>query len=71
LNYNFVRHWPAAGADEPYEKLRRALRAEVDESALSALYSTRSLPVDRPATGKIPVKAVNHYGDEMLNVYGM
>ena len=29
----FVRHAYFTGADQPYEKLKRALRAEVDESA--------------------------------------
>jgi adenine-specific DNA-methyltransferase len=74
-NYNgesfFVRHAYFTGADEPYEKLKRALRAEVDESAWSALYSTVSRPFDKPATGKIAVKVINHYGDEVLKVYEM
>jgi len=65
----FVRHAYFTGAEEPYEKLKRALRAEVDEAAWSALYSTRSLPFDRPDTGKIAVKVINHYGDEVLKVY--
>ncbi|HWB11126.1 MAG TPA: DNA methyltransferase [Pirellulales bacterium] len=72
-NYNgesfFVRHAYFTGADEPYEKLKRALRAEIDEAAWSQLYSTRSRPFDRPTTGKIAVKVINHYGDEVLKVY--
>ena len=65
----FVRHAYFCGGDEPYDKLRRALRAEVDESAWSALYSTKSRPFDRPKTGKIAVKVINHYGDEVLKVH--
>ena len=65
----FVRHAYFTGADEPYEKLKRALRAEVDEAAWSALYSTKSYPFDPPSTGKIAVKVINHYGDEVLKVY--
>jgi len=72
-NYNgesfFVRHAYFTGAEEPYDKLKRALRAEIDEAAWSALYSTKSLPFDRPKTGKIAVKVINHYGDEVLHVY--
>ena len=49
----FVRHAYFTGADEPYERLKRALHAEVDEAAWSALYSTRSYPFDAPSTGKI------------------
>jgi len=65
----FVRHAYFTGADEPYDKLKRALRAHVDEAAWSALYATRSRPFDKPKTGKIAVKVINHYGDEVLKVY--
>jgi adenine-specific DNA-methyltransferase len=65
----FVRHAYFTGADEPYDKLKRALRAEVDEVAWSSLYSTISRPFDRPKTGKIAVKVINHYGDEVLKVF--
>ena len=33
------------------------------------LYSTMSRPFDPPATGKIAVKVINHFGDEVLKVY--
>ena len=72
-NYNgesfFVRHAYFTGAGEPYEKLKRALRAEIDEAAWSALYSTKSRPFPAPKSGKIAVKVINHYGDEVLKVY--
>lgn len=65
----FVRHAYFTGADEPYEKLKRALRAEINEAAWSSLYSTVSRPFAPPETGKIAVKVINHYGDEVLKVY--
>jgi len=77
-NYNqesfFVRHAYFTGAEEPYERLKRALRAEIDEAAWSELYSTISRPFDPPQgkegkPGKIAVKVINHYGDEVLKVY--
>ena len=72
-NYNdesfFVRHAYFTGADKPYERLKRALRADIDEAAWQSLYATRSRPFDVPATGKIAVKVINHYGDEVLKVY--
>ena len=72
-NYNgesfFVRHAYFTGGDEPYDKLKRALKAEIDEAAWSSLYSTVSRPFDKPDTGKIAVKVINHYGDEVLKVY--
>lgn len=64
----FVRHAYFTGADEPYAKLQRALRAEIDEAAWQSLYSTVSRPFDTPETGKIAVKVINHYGDEVLKV---
>jgi len=65
----FVRHAYFTGDDEPYEKLRRALKAEIDEAAWSLLYSTVSRPFDLPETGKIAIKVINPYGDEVLKVY--
>ncbi|MCL2647111.1 MAG: site-specific DNA-methyltransferase [Phycisphaerales bacterium] len=65
----FIRHAYFTGADQPYEKLKNALRAEVDQAAWSQLYATRSRPFDKPKSGKIAVKVINHYGDEVLKVY--
>jgi adenine-specific DNA-methyltransferase len=71
-NYNgesfFARYAYSTGADEPYDKLKRALRAEIDEAAWAALCSTVSRPFPPPETGKIAVKVINHYGDEVLKV---
>jgi adenine-specific DNA-methyltransferase len=65
----FVRHAYFTGAGDPYEKLKRALRAEVDEAAWASLYLTTSRPFDPPKTKKIAVKVINHYGDEVLKVF--
>ena len=65
----FVRHAYFTGADQPYDKLKRALKAEINEEAWSSLYTTKSRPFDPPTTGKIAVKVINHYGDEVLKVY--
>ena len=72
-NYNgesfFVRHAYFTGADQPYDNLKRALKAEIDEAAWETLYRTKSRPFDKPLTGEIAVKVINHYGDEVLKVY--
>jgi adenine-specific DNA-methyltransferase len=72
-NYNgesfFVRQAYFTGGNDPYAQLRRALRADIDEDAWSALYSTVSRPFPVPETGKIAIKVINHYGDEVLQVY--
>ncbi|HLJ56922.1 MAG TPA: hypothetical protein VKT77_17915, partial [Chthonomonadaceae bacterium] len=67
----FVRHAYFLGGDDPYEKLKRALKAQVDEDAWASLYRTVSRPFPRPASGKIAVKVINHYGDEVLKVYNV
>jgi len=71
-NYNgeafFVMHAYFLGADKPYEKLKRALKAEINEEAWEELYSTVSRPFPKPKTGKIAVKVINHYGDEVMKV---
>jgi adenine-specific DNA-methyltransferase len=67
----FVRHAYFTGADEPYEKLKRALRADIDEAAWATLYRTESRPFASPETGKIAVKVINHYGDEVLKVFDL
>ena len=52
----FVRHAYFTGADEPYDQLQRALKAEINEEAWASLYSTISRPFDPPATGRIAVR---------------
>jgi adenine-specific DNA-methyltransferase len=65
----FVRHAYFTGADTPYQNLKKALKAEIDETAWQSIYSTKSRPFDPPTKGKIAVKVINHYGDEVLKVY--
>lgn len=65
----FVRHAYFTGSDEPYEKLKKALRADIDESAWLSFYSTKSRPFEKPTAGKIAIKVINHYGDEVLKVF--
>ena len=65
----FVRHAYFTGADEPYKQLQRALNSEIDAEAWEALYRTESLPFPKPESGKIAVKVINHYGDEVMKEY--
>ena len=67
----FVRHAYFAGADGPYGELKRALQAEIDEAAWSALASTGSDPFRPPTLGGVAVKVINHHGDETLKVLVM
>jgi adenine-specific DNA-methyltransferase len=74
-NYNgesfFVRHAYFTGGNDPYSQLRRALRADVDEDAWASLYATVSRRFPEPETGKIAIKVINHYGDEVMQVYNV
>ena len=65
----FVRHCYFTGGQDPYARLKRALKADIDEDAWESLYRTESRPFPRPETGKIAVKVINDYGDEVMKVF--
>jgi adenine-specific DNA-methyltransferase len=65
----FVRHCYFTGNQDPYARLKRALRAEIDEEAWDSLYKTESRPFERPESGRIAVKVINDYGDEVVKVF--
>jgi adenine-specific DNA-methyltransferase len=67
----FVRHAYFLGASDPYKSLKTALKAEIDAEAWETLYSDTSRPFARPQTGRIAVKVINHFGDEVLKVFGV
>ncbi|MBX9651063.1 MAG: site-specific DNA-methyltransferase [Xanthobacteraceae bacterium] len=67
----FVRHAYFLGANDPYASLKTALKAEIDEEAWATLYSDTSRPFERPETGRIAVKVINHFGDEVMKVFGV
>ena len=67
----FVRHAYFLGANDPYKSLKTALQAEIDEDAWATLYSDTSRPFERPAAGRIAVKVINHFGDEVMKVFGV
>lgn len=65
----FVRHAYFTGESDPYKNLKVALKADIDPDAWAALYRTTSIPFVRPASGKIAVKVINDYGDEVMKVF--
>ena len=65
----FVRHCYFTGDNDPYKRLKVALKADIDLEAWETLHQTKSRPFRRPEKGKIAVKVINHYGDEVLQVY--
>jgi adenine-specific DNA-methyltransferase len=65
----FVRHAYFLGDQDPYKALKAAMRAEIDEDAWATLYRDTSRPFQRPETGRIAVKVINHFGDEVMKVF--
>lgn len=65
----FVRHCYFTGVNDPYKRLRTALKAEIDPEAWESMRSTKSRPFPTPLTGKIAVKVINDYGDEVMKVF--
>jgi adenine-specific DNA-methyltransferase len=65
----FVRHAYFLGANDPYKALKTTLKAEINEEAWATLNSDTSRPFDKPTSGRIAVKVINHLGDEVMKVF--
>jgi adenine-specific DNA-methyltransferase len=65
----FVRACYFTGENDPYRRLKTALKADIDADAWESLRSTTSRPFPKPSTGKIAVKVINDYGDEVMKVF--
>ena len=56
----FVRQAYFLGGKDPYEKLKSALKAEIDPDACAGLYSTTSRKFPPPKSGRIAVEIRSH-----------
>ena len=65
----FVRHAYFLGANDPYSALKTTLKAEINEDAWATLNSDTSRAFDKPKSGRIAVKVINHLGDEVMKVF--
>ncbi|HPN87185.1 MAG TPA: site-specific DNA-methyltransferase [Smithella sp.] len=65
----FVRHAYFLGANDPYKALKTTLKAEINQEAWATLNSDISRPFDKPKSGRIAVKVINHLGDEVMKVF--
>jgi adenine-specific DNA-methyltransferase len=65
----FVRHAYFLGANDPYSALKTTLKAEINEEAWATLNSDTSRAFDKPKSGRIAVKVINHLGDEVMKVF--
>ena len=64
----FVRHCYFTGGNDPYKRLKTALKADIDAESWEAVHRTSSRPFAKPSTGKIAIKVINDYGDEVMKV---
>ena len=65
----FVRQAYFLGANDPYKALKTTLKAEINLEAWETLHSDTSRPFDKPTSGRIAVKVINHLGDEVMKVF--
>jgi adenine-specific DNA-methyltransferase len=65
----FVRQAYFLGQNDPYKSLRTTLKAEINQEAWESLNSDTSRPFDKPKSGRIAVKVINHLGDEVMKVF--
>lgn len=63
--------FPMAGKGEGWEKLKKNIRAELDESRLQSFHGTVSLPFEAGEHRKIAVKIVDDRGIESLKVINL
>ncbi len=65
----FARHAYFLGANDPYKSLKTTLKSEINQEAWATLKSDTSRPFDKPKSGRIAVKVINHLGDEVMKVF--
>jgi adenine-specific DNA-methyltransferase len=65
----FVRQAYFLGANDPYTALKTTLKAEINPEAWATLHSDTSRLFDRPTSGRIAIKVINHLGDEVMKVF--
>jgi adenine-specific DNA-methyltransferase len=65
----FVRHAYFLGQNDPYGALKTTLKAEINAEAWETLNSDTSRSFEKPKSGRIAVKVINHLGDEVMKVF--
>ena len=65
----FVRHCYFTGGQDPYKRLKRRSRPRSTRTPGRRSTAPSAAPFARPETGKIAVKVINDYGDEVMKVF--
>lgn len=71
-NYNeesfFVRQAYFLGKSDPYRALKTTLKSQIDYDTWATVNNSLSRPFEKPVSGRICVKVINHFGDEAMRV---
>ncbi len=65
----FVRQAYFLGATDPYKALKTTLKSEINADTWATLNTATSRPFQKPPSGRIAVKVINHLGDEVMKVF--
>ncbi|MFC6688540.1 site-specific DNA-methyltransferase [Jhaorihella thermophila] len=63
--------FPMAGAKDGWNRLKKTIRAELDEDLLEAFHGTVSLPFEAGENRRIAVKIIDDRGIESLKIVGL
>lgn len=65
----FARHVYFPGRDNVYDAFKKFLNNDIDKEEWESVARTTSRPFPRPSTGRIAVKVINHFGDEVMKIF--
>ncbi len=65
----FVRHCYFTGGNDPYKRLKTRPQGRHRRGRLGSALPHRRRPFPTPESGKIAVKVINDYGDEVMKVF--
>ena len=65
----FVRHCYFTGGQDPYKRLKTRAQGRDRRGRLGDALRDRVAAVPAPGPGKIAVKVINDYGDEVMKVF--
>lgn len=65
----FARHVYFPGRDKVYDAFKKFLNNDIDREEWDSVAKTTSRPFPRPKTGRIAVKVINHFGDEVMKIF--
>jgi len=65
----FARQVYFPGRDKVYDAFKKFLNNDIDREEWESVAKTTSRPFPRPKTGRIAVKVINHFGDEVMKIF--